>query len=88
MGRVMTPVSQTVEDLEGDDWLGSSSHLGSSEPTQPTPPAQPFRQNLDPVAELQQEQDSFSQGEDVWSFMCCKLFNTYIHITKEQQLTK
>lgn len=63
MGRVMTPVSETVGDLEGDDWLGSSSHLGSSEATHPTPPAQPFKQSLDPVAELRLESVSLSQGK-------------------------
>lgn len=59
----MTPVSETVDDLEGDDWLGSSSHLGSSEATHPTPPTHPFRQSLDPVAELQQEEEASNKGE-------------------------
>ena len=63
MGRVMTPVSKTVKGLDGDDWLGSSSQLGSSEATQPTPPLNPFRQSLDPVAELHQEEHSSSKGE-------------------------
>ena len=63
MGRVMTPVRETVESLDGDDWLGSSSQLGSSDATQPTPPLNPFRQSLDPVAELHQEEHSSSKGE-------------------------
>ena len=63
VGRASTPASDTVGELEGDDWLGSSSQVGPSEGTEPIPPSHPsypFHQNLRSVQELSEEAISAS----------------------------
>lgn len=60
MGRASTPASDTVGELEGDDWLGSSSHVGPSEGTGPIHPSRAFHQNLRSVQELSEDVASAS----------------------------
>ena len=75
VGRASTPAGDTpCGDLEGDDWLGSSSHVGTSEATEPVPPShssppsshptshpsRTFQQNLRSVQELSEEAASTS----------------------------
>ncbi|KAL0052345.1 hypothetical protein WJX82_000639 [Trebouxia sp. C0006] len=65
MGRASTPASDTVGELEGDDWLGSSSHVGPSEGTGPIHPSRTFQQNLRSVQELSEDIASASGTEEV-----------------------
>ncbi|DBA86090.1 TPA: hypothetical protein ACH3X1_005610 [Trebouxia sp. C0004] len=67
MGRASTPASDTVGELEEDDWLGSSSHLGPSEGTGPGHPSRTFHQNLRSVQELSEDNPSASGIEEASS---------------------
>ncbi len=69
MGRASTPASDTVGELEGDDWLGSSSHVGPSEGTGPIHPSRTFQQNLRSVQELSEDIASAS-GEHSFCAHC------------------
>ncbi len=75
MGRASTPASDTVGELEGDDWLGSSSHVGPSEGTGPVHPSHPsctFQQNLRSVQELSEDAGSESgMSMSITLFPCC-----------------
>lgn len=53
MGRATTPANDTLDDADGDDWLGSSTQLGASGSSTPVPPA--FRQGLHSVQELSED---------------------------------
>ena len=69
MGRASTPASDTVGELEGDDWLGSSSHVAPSEGTGPVLPSRTFQQNLRSVQELSEDVASAS-GEHSFCAHC------------------
>ena len=58
VGQATAPAHDTLDDADGDDWLGSSTQLGVSESSTPvspshTPPA--FRQGLHSVQELSED---------------------------------
>lgn len=71
MGRASTPASDTVGELEGDDWLGSSSHVGPSEGTGPVHPSRTFQQNLRSVQELSEDVASASGEHSSLSHFVC-----------------
>ena len=69
VGRASTPASDTLGDVDGDDWLGSSTAVGTSDGTAPVPPLHTltFRQGLHPVQEQSEDAASVSgQPNDTW----------------------
>lgn len=73
MGRASTPANDTVGELEGDDWLGSSSHVGPSEGTGPIHPSRTFQQNLRSVQELSEDAASASSENSFCAACVCVL---------------
>lgn len=58
VGRATTPTDNAPDDVDGDDWLGSSTQLGTSESTTPLPPSHTppiFVQGLHSVQELSED---------------------------------
>lgn len=58
VGRATTPANDALDDVDGDDWLGSSTQLGASHSTPPlpsshTPPS--FAQGLHSVQETSED---------------------------------